>query len=113
MASIWKSFKNMVGEDGKMGSKAQKHPDVLIDYPQHGERIVSSNYTFRIGARTAGPVEISIDGNEWLPCRQAGDHWWYDWAGYRPGKHKAVARIQSQSGPTATSETRRFLVELP
>jgi len=86
---------------------------VTVDYPKERESVISPDYTFRIDAKGAGRVEISIDQNEWQPCRQAEGYWWYDWAGYMSGKHQAVARIQPQSdGQKTTSRIVRFQVEL-
>lgn len=88
--------------------------EIAVDYPQERECITSPDYTFRIEAGTAGRVEISIDANEWQPCRKADGYWWYDWSGYMSGKHQAVARIQPQNdGQKSTSHTCRFRVELP
>lgn len=82
--------------------KTQEKPaaaaPVTIDYPREGDSITWPAYTFRIESAAAGSVELSIDQNEWKPCRQAGGYWWYDWAGYKPGVHRAVARIQPQNG---------------
>ena len=87
---------------------------IALDYPKERERVISPDYTFRIEAKEASLVEISIDDNVWQPCRQADGYWWYDWSGYMSGKHQAVARIQAQNdGQQSTSQTRRFRVELP
>lgn len=88
--------------------------EITMDYPQERERVTSPDYTFRIEAKGASRVEISIDQNEWQPCRQAEGYWWYDWSGYMSGKHQAISRIQPQNdGQKATSRTIRFQVELP
>lgn len=76
---------------------AAAHP-VTLDYPREGDSITGRAYTFRIDSRAAGSVELSIDQNEWKPCRQAGGYWWYDWTGYQAGVHRAVARIHPQNG---------------
>ena len=86
---------------------------ITVDYPQEREHIISRDYTFRIEAKGASQVEISIDDNVWQPCRQADGYWWYDWSGYMSGKHQALARIQTQNdGKQSTSQTRCFRVEL-
>jgi hypothetical protein len=82
-----------------------------LDYPQEGERIVSAEYAFRIGAQATRAVEISIDDGAWRPCRQAEGYWWFDWSGYGSGGHHAVARIQRENGRKTLLATRRFLVE--
>jgi len=86
---------------------------VTLDYPQDGEIITSPNYTFRIGAKEAGNVEVSIDGEAWTPCRQAEGYWWYDWSGYDSGIHEILARVQPQDGLIAPPAKCRFQVELP
>ena len=88
--------------------------EITVDYPQEKELVISPDYTFRVAAKAASRVEISIDDSEWQPCRQADGYWWYDWSGYMSGKHQAVARIQPQNdGQKATSRACRFRVELP
>lgn len=93
--------------------KVEEATEVAVDYPREGEKITSPDYAFRVGAGAPGTVEISIDNGEWRPCRQAEGYAWYDWSGYKAGKHQVVARVQAQNGQKATSETCRFLVELP
>ena len=88
--------------------------NITVDYPQERENVISRDYTFRIAAKSAGRVEISIDDNVWQPCRQAEGYWWYDWSGYMSGQHQAVTRIQPQNnGQKSTSQTCRFSVDLP
>ena len=88
--------------------------EITVDYPQSREVVTSHDYTFRIAAKSASRVEISIDDNEWQPCRQSDGYWWYDWSGYMSGKHQAIAKIQPQNdGQKLTSQTCRFRVELP
>ena len=87
---------------------------ITVDYPRERELVISSDYTFRIEAKGARQVEISIDDNAWQPCRQADGYWWYDWKGYMSGQHQAVARIQPENdGQKAASPTCRFRVQLP
>lgn len=88
--------------------------DITVDYPKENEIVTSPEYTFRVAAKSASRVEISIDDNVWQPCRQADGYWWYDWSAYMSGRHQAVAKIQPQNnGQKATSQTCRFRVELP
>ncbi|MBI3547536.1 MAG: hypothetical protein HY078_00645 [Elusimicrobia bacterium] len=87
-------------------------PNVAVDHPRDDERILSNEYSIRISAAPAGKVEISIDGGEWQPCREAVGHWWYDWSGYGPGRHRVVARLQPLSGRKVRSMTSHFLVIL-
>lgn len=82
----------------KVEQEAATATPVRVNYPREGDSIIWPAYTFRIETKAAGKVELSIDQNEWKPCRQAGGYWWYDWAGYQTGGHRAVARIQPQNG---------------
>ena len=66
---------------------------VVVDYPQADECIAHPSYTFRIGAKGAEQVEVSINGSLWQPCRLAVGYWWYDWRDYLPGRHQVVARM--------------------
>jgi len=87
---------------------------IAVEYPRERECITGREYTFRVAAKEASRVELSIDEGEWRTCRQADGHWWYDWSGYMTGKHQAVARIQPQNdGQKDTSRVCRFRVELP
>ena len=58
-------------------------------------------------------VELSIDGGQWLACRESMGLWWHDWEAYGPGEHKAVARIHEGGADIKTSDLRRFTVSLP
>jgi hypothetical protein len=84
---------------------------VAVDYPRSGERVVSREYTFRISTQAPGSVEISIDDNGWVPCRQAAGFWWHDWSGYNAGPHTVFARVSLERGRGVLSERREFLVE--
>ena len=84
---------------------------VSVDYPKPRERVVSREYTFRISTEAEGHVEVSIDDDAWLPCRQAAGFWWHDWSGYGPGPHSVSARISLQKGRRTLSGRRDFLVE--
>lgn len=86
---------------------------VAVDYPKAGERVVSREYTIRISAEPALGVEASIDGEAWLPCRQAEGFWWLDWSGYRAGPHSVTARIARPQARRILSERRDFVVDLP
>ena len=86
-------------------------PAVAVDYPQSGERVVSREYAFRISSEAQGDVEASIDGEAWLPCRQAAGYWWHDWSGYRAGPHSVVARVSHRKGHRSLSDRRDFIVE--
>lgn len=84
---------------------------VAVDYPAHGERVVSAEYTIRLSAQAPGGVEVSIDDEAWRPCRAAAGFWWHDWAGYGAGEHTVRARITQPQGRRSLSERRDFVVE--
>jgi hypothetical protein len=86
---------------------------VAIDYPQRNERVTSSSYTIRVSA-PADPakgdrVEVSIDDSDFMPCRYAAGHWWFDWTGYGAKEHQVVARMTA--GGKSAKAARRFVVE--
>lgn len=83
---------------------------VVIDFPSHGETVTSDRYTLRIGAIGDGHVGISMDGGPWLPCRRRQGYWWFDWSGYAPGRHKAVARLSPASSGIEQEYEVEFLV---
>ena len=85
---------------------------ISVEYPQEGELITSSSYTFRIDG-SAPRVEIAIDGGDWRPCRRSDDYWWFDWSDYDSGRHQAIVRSAQRTGLEFATRTCRFLVELP
>lgn len=94
-------------------AKTKEAVRVVLDYPEENATITSHRYTFRIGGmEEVKRAEISIDDAPWQACRQAIGYWWYDWAGYKKGSHRVLARVETQDGQTVTSEPREFNVEL-
>lgn len=89
-------------------TKRKQAAKIRIDYPKLNENITGRDYTFRIKSDVAGTIEMSIDDDCWLPCRQSVGYWWYDWSSFRPGKHKAVARVRSGNGSELATYPRRF-----
>jgi hypothetical protein len=88
-----------------------EQPRIDIEYPGEGERVTSSQYTFRLGQdEELIEADISIDRGPWLPCRRACGFWWYDWTGYGAGTHQVAARGIARDGRTANSTLRRFEV---
>lgn len=85
---------------------------VAVDFPQESERVTSPQYTFRIAVDGAERVLVSVDEGQWQPARKAAGYWWFDWQGYEPGLHQLEARAFRPGERPATSETRRFVVEL-
>lgn len=82
-----------------------------IDYPQENEKIVSNSYTFRVAAPVDAPkVELSVDGGEFQPMRQAAGFWWYDWA-VTVGRHQAVVRIHPEGAKPLTLQPRTFVAQ--
>ncbi len=88
-------------------AKNKSGAKIMIDYPKVNERILSPAYTFRIGSKVEGPVEISINDGPWNACRAAEGYWWFDWRCDKAGKYKAVARVRCEQGETKTL-SRRF-----
>ena len=84
---------------------------VAVDYPKSGERVVSREYTIRISAGAPENVEVSVDDEAWLPCRQAAGFWWHDWSDYRAGPHTVLARVSHHKGRRLLSARRDFVVE--
>lgn len=85
----------------------------VLDHPQQGEKINSSQYTFRAG--TTGDVErveISINQGPWQVCRYSVGYWWYDWSGYAAGRYQAAARAQTRDGRLLTTDPAKYLVVL-
>ncbi|MDE2314522.1 MAG: hypothetical protein KGL04_10175 [Elusimicrobia bacterium] len=93
----------------------RKTPDeVRVDYPQNAEIVLSPYYTYRISVTTpeAAKVALSINGGDWLACRESLGFWWFDWQGYKPGAHVATARADKKNGRFAISAPRRFKVKI-
>ena len=90
---------------------AAQELQVSVDYPQQDEGITSREYTVRVGVTPAAEkVEVAIDRGPWLACRSAEGYWWYDWSGYGPGRHEAVARVRLPDGRTVESLPTPFRV---
>ena len=87
-------------------------PRLAVEYPQEGEVVSSSRYTFRIDA-DAPRVEIAIDGGDWRSCRRSDEYWWFDWSDYESGRHQAMVRGAPRPGGEQAARTCRFVVELP
>ena len=94
------------------GKTPAKKESITIDYPLEGEIITSSCYALRITTKSSSGVEVSIDGKEWLPCRESVGFWWFDWSGYNAGPHNVVARILLPSGKRGSKSSPRQLTVL-
>lgn len=101
--------KNLTGTDGRKIAPMS----VALDHPAKGERVTAPCYTLRVGAiGDVERVEVAVDEGPWQSCRQAVGYWWYDWADYKGGWHRVVARACAADGRTIESETRKFRVAL-
>jgi hypothetical protein len=82
-----------------------------LDYPQPGEGITAPQYTFRAG--TVGAVErveISINQGPGQSCRYSAGYWWYDWAGYAPGRYQAEVKAFLKNGKSVAAGPVKFQV---
>lgn len=91
--------------------KATKAPEILLDYPRNGETVAPGHYAIRISAKPEHAVEVSIDGGEWLSCRESVGFYWYDWTPAGTGEVKIVARAKNGGPRAKRSEERRVVVE--
>ncbi len=91
-------------------AKAPKTPEVLLDYPQAGETVAPGHYAIRVSAKPERAVEVSIDGGDWLPCREAAGFYWYDWTPSASGEARIVARAKNGGPRAKRSEERRVVV---
>ena len=91
----------------KPAAEAIKH-FVLIDFPSTNEATAPGHYAFRISASPCNRVEISVDDQPWMECRNASGHWWLDWYDNTPGTHQVVARTHLENGEMLVSRRRKF-----
>lgn len=84
-----------------------------MDYPAEGDRLTCDVYTIRIHAETPLAVELSLDGSPWQACRESLGFWWYDWAGYLPGRHELKVRRLGPDGRWLESSVRTVTAGLP
>ena len=73
-------------------------PLVLIDYPREGENVLPGHYAVRIAGNQSAPVEVSVNGGEWVGCRASGGYYWFDWWPSQEGKNGLVARARKTGG---------------
>lgn len=91
--------------------KAHRPTPVKVEFPQENEAVARPHYTVRVAAPVEQTrVEMSVNGAEWLPCREAVGLWWYDWAGFEPGLHLLTARVIDQNGEVLGEVERRVVV---
>lgn len=86
-------------------------PSVAIDHPIENELVRPGHYAIRLTAQGAAEVEVSIDGKDWQPCREAVGHHWYDWSPEPAGRRVLEARARrGPKGRWVKSEPRSFEV---
>ena len=84
-----------------------------FDFPREGELLTSDSYTVRIYAETPLAVELSLDGSPWQACRESLGFWWYDWAGFLPGRHELKVRRLGEDGRWLESSVRAVTAGRP
>lgn len=91
--------------------KTAKSGVVKVEYPREGEVIAPPHYTVRISAPVElQRVEMSVNGSEWIPCRESVGLWWFDWSGFEPGVHRLSARVVDGDGETVELIERQVVV---
>ena len=68
---------------------------VSIDYPLGGEAVHPGHYSIRLTAAGAGQAQVRFDGGDWLDCREALGHHWFDWA---PQAGPALIEARARAG---------------
>ncbi|HVR84497.1 MAG TPA: hypothetical protein VMU54_09315 [Planctomycetota bacterium] len=86
--------------------------EVTIDYPQEGEIVQPGQYAVRVTAVGASSVQVRVNEADWIDCRRALGHFWYDWA---PGEGPArlAARARVDEGPWSLASERVCAVAEP
>jgi hypothetical protein len=101
--SLINKVKQVVASQGK---KVDAVVQILIDYPKENEKVFKGSYGIRISAEPHSEVEISIDGADWQPCREAVGYWWFDWKPGITSSFKIIARSRIGKGKWKKSEAR-------
>jgi hypothetical protein len=94
-----------------IGFSLNSKEKVIIDFPKEGEVVSPPHYAFSI--RTNVPVikiELSVNGGNWRPCREAAGKWWYDWNEFKSKTYAVHARSILTDGRKIISSLRRFVV---
>lgn len=84
-------------------------PAVSIDYPQEGEAVRSGHYSIRLTASGASDAQIRLDGGDWVQCREAVGHYWFDWAP-KTGNASIEARARAGKGRWTAAPKREVAV---
>lgn len=101
-----KSVTPVVEERGQVSTQ----PEVSVDYPQEGEKIMPGHYAVRVSAVPGAQVEISVDGGPDQPCRPSVGYYWFDWSPTQPGRVTFSARYRIGKGRWKKSEPRSCTV---
>ena len=64
-----------------------------IDFPQPNEVIDGKHYAVRISAPQCDAVEVTLDGQNWLPCRNEAGYWWFDLCDLPVGSARIIAKL--------------------
>jgi len=64
-----------------------------IDYPQPNEVVNGTHYAVRISAPQCDSVDLTLDGQKWLPCRNEAGYWWFDLCDLPAGSVRIIARL--------------------
>ncbi|MCG3205051.1 MAG: hypothetical protein KCHDKBKB_01768 [Elusimicrobia bacterium] len=78
--------------------KSEKWKSPQIDFPRDGEVVGGGHYAVRISAEGGAEVEISFDDGDWMSCRYAVGHWWFDWSPVNQGEKRLRARARVDQG---------------
>lgn len=109
---------------GKESSESKSSPPVecpedgtaaiAIEYPQEEETVdTAESIFFKIKTNVpVSQVEISIDDNDWLPCRESGGYWWFAWSGFLSRWHTVHARAYGHDGAVHLSRERTFVAKI-
>lgn len=104
-------LKNLVTKKVKTATpKPDIQSNIVIDHPKTGDKIHPHHYAIRMSMFGGSNAQISIDGGDWMWCRNAGGHYWFDWHSIPQGKHKIVARMKLSTGKFKQSKAVNIVV---
>ncbi|MDE2491027.1 MAG: hypothetical protein KGM24_09265 [Elusimicrobia bacterium] len=69
--------------------------EVSIDFPHEGDVVKPGHYAIRLTALGATHAQVRVGTGDWLDCREAGGHFWNDWA---PTSGPATIRARARIG---------------
>lgn len=88
-------------------------PEISVEHPHIGQRSYFPESEYQVLDSSIEGLEISIDDEDWRPCRRGGGCWSYEWTGYQPGRRQATVRIRPRRRQREPRQTCLFLVDLP